>query len=230
MSQPVRRVTAARRSASVGVLSVALTVAGLASAAGATATRPHASRSSRSHHTVHVWRVGTYHGIRGNVRSIAAALRRARPGDWILLGPGDYHPRMDYRAAQRHSDTPAAVLITTDRVHLRGMNRNRVVIDGAKPGAPRCSARKRDQTFGPLRNGTAPGRNGIEVLDANGVTIDNLTACNFLSGSTDSGNEIWWNGGDDSGTIHLGSWYGEYLSATSTYYDRRNPDTAAQYG
>src|SRR5690349_11657823 len=41
-----------------------------------------------------VWRVGTWHGIRGNVATIAAALARARPGDWILIAPGDYHVRM----------------------------------------------------------------------------------------------------------------------------------------
>ena len=38
-----------------------------------------------------VLRVGTYHGIRGQFRSIQQAVNAARPGDWILVGPGDYH-------------------------------------------------------------------------------------------------------------------------------------------
>ncbi len=37
-----------------------------------------------------VLRVGTYHGIRGQYRSIQAAVQDARPGDWILVAPGDY--------------------------------------------------------------------------------------------------------------------------------------------
>ena len=47
------------------------------------------------------------------------------------------------------------------------------------------------------------GRNGIVVWKADDVSIENLTVCNFLAGSGASGNEIWWNGGDDSGKIGL---------------------------
>ncbi len=47
------------------------------------------------------------------------------------------------------------------------------------------------------------GRNGIEVYEASGVTIQNLTVCNFLSGQDGSGNQIWWNGGYDTGQIHM---------------------------
>src|SRR4029077_3249430 len=39
-----------------------------------------------------------------------------------------------------------------------------------------------------------------------------------LHGPNGSGNEIWWNGGDGTGTINLGNFEGSYLSATSTYY------------
>ena len=130
---------------------------------------------------VHVWRVGTWHGIKGNVRSIAAALRKAKPGDWILIAPGDYHAQMDLHG-QRKSDHPAGLLITTRNLHIRGMNRNRVVIDGTKAGARGCSARKADQNLGRKRKGDAPGRNGVEVYKTSGVTIQNLTVCNFLSG------------------------------------------------
>jgi pectin methylesterase-like acyl-CoA thioesterase len=37
-----------------------------------------------------VLRVGSYHGIKGQFSSIQAAVDAARPGDWILVGPGDY--------------------------------------------------------------------------------------------------------------------------------------------
>ena len=37
-----------------------------------------------------VLRVGTYHGKRGQYQSIQAAVNAAHPGDWILVGPGDY--------------------------------------------------------------------------------------------------------------------------------------------
>jgi pectin methylesterase-like acyl-CoA thioesterase len=37
-----------------------------------------------------VLRVGTYHGKRGQFRSIQAAVNAAHPGDWILIAPGDY--------------------------------------------------------------------------------------------------------------------------------------------
>ncbi|HAE84367.1 MAG TPA: hypothetical protein DCK85_13340, partial [Ktedonobacter sp.] len=39
----------------------------------------------------HVLRVGSYHGIAGQFQSIQAAVNAAQPGDWILVGPGDYH-------------------------------------------------------------------------------------------------------------------------------------------
>ena len=33
--------------------------------------------------------VGSYHGIAGDYTGIQAAVDAARPGDWILVGPGD---------------------------------------------------------------------------------------------------------------------------------------------
>ena len=68
------------------------------------------------------------------------------------------------------------------------------------------------------------GRNGIVVTRRDGVSIDNLTACNFLG----EGNQIWWNGGDGSGHIGMGAWYGNYLSATTTFYRADKPQ--ASYG
>ena len=39
------------------------------------------------------------------------------------------------------------------------------------------------------------------VWKANNVWVQNMTACNFLGGAGDAGNEFWWNGGDGSGKI-----------------------------
>ena len=92
-----------------------------------------------------VLRVGTYKCMRGQYESIQAAVDAARPGDWILVGPGDYKTTSS-RAPAGRSDTPAGVLITTPRVYLRGMNRKTVIIDGtrsvqraAEPKATRTS-------------------------------------------------------------------------------------------
>src|SRR5262249_12443953 len=149
---------------------------------------------------VRVLRVGTFHGIPGQYSSIQAAVNAAQPGDWVLVAPGDYH--------ESGSDE-AGVMITTPNVHVRGLDRNGAVIAGTGAGASQCSSAEADQG--------AAGRNGIEVFEADGVTIDNLTACNFLS-SGEGGNEIWWNGGDGTGTRNLASFGGSYLSATSTFW------------
>ncbi len=53
---------------------------------------------------------------------------------------------------------------------------------------------------------------------ANNVSIENLTACNFLGGAGDSGNEIWWNGGDGSGKVGLTGYTGSYLTGTSSFF------------
>ncbi|WP_305890383.1 right-handed parallel beta-helix repeat-containing protein [Streptomyces rugosispiralis] len=73
--------------------------------------------------------------------TIKAALARARPGDLVLVSPGVYHE---------------SVRVRTDRVVLRGTDRNRVIIDGQ-------------------------GRrsNGI-VVTAAGVSVENLTVRNHL--------------------------------------------------
>jgi hypothetical protein len=98
------------------------------------------------------------------------------------------------------------------------MDRNRVFVDGTRSG-PACSSRAADQSFRRGKEG-----NGIVVLKAGGVTIENLTACNFLG----QGNQIWWNGGDGSGRIGMGPWSGSHLSATTTYFSAKRPQ--ASYG
>ena len=70
--------------------------------------------------------VGSYHGIRGQYSSIQSAVDVAKPGDWILIGPGDYHERgvKGIKIAKER----AGVLIRTPRLHLRGMDRNNVIV------------------------------------------------------------------------------------------------------
>jgi hypothetical protein len=121
-------------------------------------------------------------------------------------------------------------MIRKPGLHVRGMSRNRVVIDGTKPGSKRCVSGQRAQDFGPRGEAGKPlGRNGIEAFKVAGVSIENLTACNFLKGAGGGGNEIWFNGGDGSGKIGMGSFRGRYISATSTYY-RNASAPAASYG
>src|SRR2546423_7877383 len=75
--------------------------------------------------------VGTFHHHRGSFKTIQAAVDAARSGDWILVGPGDYHERADHRKkpGPQPKDTPAGVIIAKPGIHLRGMDRNRVIID-----------------------------------------------------------------------------------------------------
>jgi Right handed beta helix region len=165
----------------------------------------------------HILRVGSYHGISGQYQTIQQAVNAAQPGDWILIGPGDYHEQ---------GSSNAGVLVTTPGIHIRGMDRNHVIVDGTLPGSATCSSAPDRQNFGP--NGS--GRNGVEVLKVDGVSVENLTACNFVSSDAGSnGNQIWFNGGDGSGRIGMGSFRATYLTASSTYY-KDNNSAQAQYG
>src|SRR5436305_10123883 len=125
-----------------------------------------------------VLRVGTLNGSPGQFSSIQAAVNAAGPGDWVLVAPGDYKTTSSSTPAGA-DDTPAAVLIKTANLHLRGMDRNAVIVDGTKPGSPACSSRGGDQNFGPKGDGGPLGLNGIMVWKANDVAVQNLTACNF---------------------------------------------------
>jgi hypothetical protein len=203
----------------------------LATTAPAARTRSSRTRGAR------VLLVGTYHGKKGQYKSIQAAVDAAKPGDWILVGPGDWHEQADHRSSRgpQPAETPAGVVIATPHLHLRGMNRNKTIVDGTLPGAgPACSNEKSRQDFGVSGDDKQPlGRNGILVWKADDVSVDNLTICNFLGGNGSAGNEIWWNGGDGSGKLGLGKFEGSYLNATSTFYDSGASDpehTAASYG
>ncbi len=189
----------------------------------------------------HVLYVGSFNGVTTppsqTFSTIQAAVDASKKGDWILIAPGDYHEVGDTGV---HAPTPAdladgwygGVDITTPNLHVRGMNRNSVVIDGTLGSAATpCSSAPADQNS---LNGD--GRNGIVVWKASRVSIDNLTVCNFIAGSGSSGNGIWWNGGSGSGSIGLARYSGSYLTATSTYFagsDPQHPNvcgTCALYG
>jgi Right handed beta helix region len=163
-----------------------------------------------------VLQVGAFKGRNGAFSTIQSAVNAAAPGDWILIGPGVYH---------ENGGPHDGVFITTPNIHVRGMDRNAVIVDGTNSAGGACSPDQAAQVF--VADG---GRNGIEVLKVDGVSIENLTACNFLSDADgDGGSQIFWNGGDDSGIIGLGSYYGAYLTASSTFF-RSDVPNAAQYG
>jgi len=207
---------------------VAVALAAVALSAGLLSACSSSSSSSPSS-SGNVLTVGSFHGKTGKYKTIQAAVDAAKPGDWILVGPGDYKESADLTGTPNtaHGDF-GGVLIHTANIHIRGMSRSGVVVDGTKPGATSCSANQADQQFGAIVNGKPAGRNGILVYKANNVSIDNLTVCNFLGGGSDSGNGIWWNGGADTAKIGLSGYHGSYLTATSTYFGGN--DTAAQYG
>ena len=164
--------------------------------------------------------LGPYNGVAPQFSSLQAAVDAAQPGDWILVAPGDYKTDMSTVSKEAPAGEPSGVLVTKADIHIRGLDRNGVIIDGTKSG-PACSDAASDQN-GPL--------NGIMVYKTTNSWIENLTVCNFLSGAGTTGNEIWWNGGDGSAQIGGWGYWGNYLNATSTFYDANNPGTAAQYG
>lgn len=213
----VRRLAARRVGAALAMATLIAALVPAAGTARATSAR--------------VLLVGTFRGHRGGFTTIQSAVSAARPGDWILVAPGDYHETADATAsgdAVSHGYA-GSVMITTSGVHLRGMNGRTVVVDGTRAGSAPCSADAGAQNLGPAGpDGTPAGRNGIVVWKADGVSVENLTVCNFLAGSGDAGNGVWWNGGDGSGTVGLTGYTGRYLTATSTYY--AGAKTAAQYG
>ncbi len=149
--------------------------------------------------------------------TVQSAVNAAHPGDWILIYPGVYH--------EKSTQWPTAgVWIKTPDLHIRGLDRNKVIIDGSNGTAAHpCPSATAQQDFTP--------RDGIVVFKASGVTIENLTVCDYLAKSGEHGNEIWWNGGDGTGTVGMGAYGGSYLTATSEWTSTSlNSEQLAQYG
>jgi plastocyanin len=88
--------------------------------------------------------------VPADAKTIQAGVNRAKRGDLVLVSPGVYKE---------------SVTIGTDGVVLRGLDRNRTILDGEF---------KRD--------------NGVFVVGANGVAVENLTARNYTE------NGFFWNG------------------------------------
>ncbi len=84
--------------------------------------------------------------------TIQAAVDAAVAGDLILIDEGTYEEAVD---------------VTTKDITLRGVDRNKVVLDGG-----------------------FELENGIRVLDTDGVVVENMTAKNYLS------NGFFWTGSD----------------------------------
>ncbi len=218
-----RRCSKARISLAVSSLSIVLAVLGVG--AGSAAARDAVRRMAKpkpSHCKAgrKVLLVGAYEGHKGTCATIQEAVDAVRPGGWVLIGPGDWKESSSQKIEGAYGDDRAGadVLVTTPGIHIRGMNRNTVMIDGTKPGSPKCSSAASDQNFGAPEGEAYAGNNGVVVYKAPGVWLQNFSTCNFL-GSNAGGDSVWFDGGGATGHQGLGSWWGEYLSSTSTYWE-----------
>ena len=78
--------------------------------------------------------------------TIQAAVNAAKPDDWILVWPGVCHEK---------GNATTGVMITKPGLHLRGLDRNLVVVDGSLTEIPRradpagCAARVHRLVNGP---------------------------------------------------------------------------------
>jgi hypothetical protein len=104
---------------------------------------------------------GTTISVPGDYETIQAAVDAAEAGDLILVEEGTYNEAVD---------------VTTADITIRGVDRNKVILDGE-----------------------FELENGIRVLDADGVVVENMTARNYTT------NGFFWTGSD--------RYRGSYLTA-----------------
>ena len=84
--------------------------------------------------------------------TIQKAVDAAKAGDLVLVSPGTYKEAVD---------------VTTADITIRGLDRNKVILEGG-----------------------FKLENGIRILDTDGVVVENMTARNYLS------NGFYWTGSD----------------------------------
>ena len=117
--------------------------------------------------------------------TIQSAVNAAPEGGWIMIEDGTYKEE---------------VKVTTSDLHIRGMDRNKVILDGT----------------GIVHEGR--DANGLEIFKANDVWVENMTARNFDREKEEGGggNDFWWNGGSGSNKVGAHGWWGKYLTAYDT--------------
>lgn len=93
-------------------------------------------------------------------KSIQVAVAHARNNDWILVWPGQYNEAVTVDSGHG----------LTDGLHIRGMNRNGVLLDGAKVSG-----------------------SGIHVLGVNNTWLENMSGQHYHTGSS---NAFYWTGVD----------------------------------
>ena len=109
--------------------------------------------------------------VPGSYATIQAAVDAAHSGDLVLIAPGVYHESV--MVGEGHAD-----------VVLRGLDRNRVVLDGQDQRAT-----------------------GISV-NADGVAVENLTVRHYLVNGIE-----WSPSGEYGGGAPLDGWRGSYITA-----------------
>lgn len=93
-------------------------------------------------------------------KSIAVGVSHAQNGDWVLVWPGYYREAVSLQPSRG----------LTDGLHIRGMQRNGVVLDGTKTSG-----------------------SGIHVRGVNNTWVENMTAQHYKQGSA---NGFYWTGVD----------------------------------
>jgi hypothetical protein len=132
---------------------------------------------------------------------IQEAVNATSTGDWVLVEPGVYNEEVRVENNKKRHE-----------IWIRGMNRNTVILNG-EPTPGKTEPCERDPC--------TEGRNGIDIIKVNEVFVENLTVANFNRSepSAAGGNEIWWNGGDESKKVGAYGWWGQYLTAYDTGLD-----------
>ena len=94
--------------------------------------------------------VGTYHGHAGQYDSVQAAVNVAQPGigSWSLLATTTKRtmPASTSKTALSNGDH-GGVVVNTSNLHIRGMNRSSVIVDGTNRARRRAAPTRRIRTL-----------------------------------------------------------------------------------